>query len=179
MGGLFYFPPLSSLMSGSGFVACGKLLIKIASSIKKSKRMSIIPVIKWFSLAALSCVVICVLSCNKPEGARQYLYIPVSGGVYDTSLNKGMAGAWIFIGRRPSYSGIGNGPAFTIYDSLRTDSAGHYSYMVKEEGSQNYSVGCGVPPGYTDSAFNNFYQLFYGRVNDKIAPLKIDFVLVR
>ena len=141
--------------------------------------MTALSVIKWFLFATLAGVFICLLSCDKREDAQQDLYIPVSGDVYDTSLNKGVEGVRIFFGRRLAYDGIGNGPVYDIYDSLRTDSAGNYNYLVKYEERKDYSVCCGVPPGYSGTVYTDCKQVFWRMENGKMVPLKIDFLLVR
>lgn len=134
-------------------------------------------VTKWFVSATLLSVFICSLSCRKPEDQRQPDYIPISGEVYDTSINRGVAGVWIFLGQRPAFYGIGNGPAYDFYDSVRTDSAGNYRYLIEYEEHKDYFVQPGVPLGYS---YADGKQVFWRRDSiGKMVPLKIDFLLVR
>ena len=122
---------------------------------------------------------ICLLSCGKKEDVRLDLNIPISGNVYDTSIDKGVGGVMIFFGRRPAYYGIGNGPVYANYDSLRTDSAGNYHFIVKLEQSMDYSVCCGVPPGYSGGVYTDCRPVAWRMENGKMVPLQIDFLLLR
>ena len=142
----------------------------------ENTNMSTVSAKKRFLFATLSSMFICSLSCHKREDAPQE-YIPISGQVYDTSLNKGIEGVWIFFGRRPSFYGIGNGPAHDNFDSVRTDSEGDYNYRLKLEDRKDYEVCCDVPPGYS---YSDCRTVFWRRDNNgKLVPLTIDLLLVR
>ena len=112
------------------------------------------------------------VSCSTSDD-EQNLDINVYGKVTN-EYDVGIANVTIYI-QRGKYGGY-VATNFQNYDTVVTNAAGTYSYVIKEYG-YNYRLCCGIPTGYT-IVEENCKDVNANIIDSKTQPNYIDFKLM-
>ena len=113
------------------------------------------------------------MNCSR-NNEKQNLDINVSGKVTNQN-NIGVGNVSIYVNR----GNIGNFAA-TIYDQYETvvtNSAGDYSYLVKND-NYKYKICCGIPSGYSIVG-ESCIEVDQSIVNSRTVPNNINFKLTQ